>query len=151
MATHTIPSLHSASPAGIASLAVSRACPSQFLAGDSIFALSVKKTYSLHDLTTFNQIFRLAPSNAARDPRIRASSLWNYVKLFQGSVRIRANLQVKLFTQQILSSFSLSTKCTLYMTLPLESLLLAAPGPRHVCLFFQVTTNGTRGQLEWQG
>ena len=32
---------------------------------NSIFALSVDKTYSLYDLTIFNQIFRLAPSDAA--------------------------------------------------------------------------------------
>jgi hypothetical protein len=33
---------------------------------NSIFTLpSVDKTYSLHDITTFNQIFRLPPSNAA--------------------------------------------------------------------------------------
>ena len=150
VATHTIPSLHSASPAGITSLVVSRTNPSQFLTGgndkivqlydrstdkvltslkghtkkinhvalrevqgentlilsasadkiakvwahdtssgeyipkstvrthkgeltglavhptNTIFALSsADKTYSLHDLTTFNQIFRSAPSDAA--------------------------------------------------------------------------------------
>ena len=150
VATHTIPSLHSASPAGITSIAVSRANPSQFLTGgndkivqlydrstdkvltslkghtkkinhvalremqgentlilsasadkiakvwahdtssgeyipkstvrthkgeltglavhptNTIFALSsVDKTYSLHDLTTFTQIFRSATSDAA--------------------------------------------------------------------------------------
>ena len=32
---------------------------------NSIFALSVDKTYSLYDLTIFNKIFRLAPSDAA--------------------------------------------------------------------------------------
>ena len=150
VATHIIPSLHSASPAGITSLVVSRANPSHFLTGgndkvvqlydrstdkvlsslkghtkkinhvalrelqgentlilsagadkiakvwahdtssgeyipkstvrthkgeltglavhptSTIFALSsVDKTYSLHDLTTFTQIFRSAPSDAA--------------------------------------------------------------------------------------
>ena len=150
VATHTIPSLHSASPAGITSMVVSRTNPSQFLTGgndkvvqlydrstdkvlsslkghtkkinhvalreslsentlilsagadkiakvwahdtssgeyipkstvrthkgeltglavhptNTIFALSsADKTYSLHDLATFNQIFRSAPSDAA--------------------------------------------------------------------------------------
>ena len=148
-AIHTIPSLHSASPAGITTLAISRTNPSQFLTGgndkivqlyvrstdkvltslkghtkkinhvalretlgentlilsagadkiakvwahdtssgeyipkstvrthkgeltglavhptNTIFALSsADKTYSLHDLKTFNQIFRSAPSDA---------------------------------------------------------------------------------------
>ncbi|KAF8168230.1 WD40-repeat-containing domain protein [Crassisporium funariophilum] len=150
VATHTVPSLHSASPVGITSLAVSRANPSQFLTGgndkvvqlydrstdkilaslkghtkrvnhvalreheghntlllsagadkiakvwahetasgeyipkntvrthkgeltglavhptSTIFALSsTDKSYSLHDLTNFSQIFRSAPSDEA--------------------------------------------------------------------------------------
>ena len=48
MATHTIPSLHSASPARITSLAVSRTSPSQFLTGgnDDFVQLYVLPTYA---------------------------------------------------------------------------------------------------------